>query len=79
MNNKLTDLNNFLFAQLERLDSEDLTDEQIKTEIQRSKAIKDIGSAIVENAKLALDVQKYLHEYGRPENVELPEMLESKS
>ena len=38
MKNTLQDLNNHLFAQLERLTNEDLTDEQLEHEIKRSKS-----------------------------------------
>lgn len=77
MNNKLTDLNNFLFAQMERLDEEDIDTETLEKEIKRTKAIKEIGTAIVENARLALDAQKFIVDYGRPGQT-LPEMLDVK-
>ena len=38
MKNTLSDLNNHLFAQLERLGEEDLDEEEIKKEVQRSKS-----------------------------------------
>lgn len=56
--NKLTDLNNHLFAQLERLNDEDLTDERIKAEVGRAKAITGIASQVIENAKVTIDVMK---------------------
>lgn len=44
MKNTLSDLNNHLFAQLERLGEEDLDEEEIKKEVQRSKAITDVAN-----------------------------------
>lgn len=34
--NKLSDLQNLLFAQLERLDDEELTDEEVQKEVRRA-------------------------------------------
>lgn len=64
MKNKLQDLNNHLFAQLERLDNEELTAEELDTEIQRSKAITAISNQIIDNAKLALDATRLQVEFG---------------
>ena len=36
MRNTLSDLNDYLFEELERLTNDDLTDEQLQTEIMRS-------------------------------------------
>ena len=58
MKNKLSDLNNHLFAQLERLSDEDLTTEQIDKEVARGKAINDVAKTIVDNAKLVLEAAK---------------------
>lgn len=57
MKNKLTDLNNHLFAQLERLSDEDLKPEQLTIELERSKGVIGISREIVANAQLMLDVQ----------------------
>lgn len=79
MKNKLIDLNDHLFAQLERLNDEDLTEDELKREIERSKAVTNLGQAIVANAKLALDGQKFMAEYARSaEDTELPAMLENR-
>lgn len=54
MKNRLIDLNNHLFAQLERLSDEDLTAEAIAVEAKRSEAIVKISEQIILNADLAL-------------------------
>lgn len=76
MKNKLTDLNNHLFAQLERLGDESLDSEKLKDEIARSKAITAVSSQIVNNARLALDAQIAVRDL--PLGNRLPSMLEAK-
>jgi hypothetical protein len=75
MKNKLTDLNNHLFAHLERLNEEEISDEQLNKEIQRSKALTDVAKSIISNAQLILDAQKHLDEYGRRDKVTVPELF----
>lgn len=75
MKNTLLDLNNHLFAQLERLGDEDLKDDALKSEIERSKAIQGIAAQAINNAKLVLDAEKLKTEYGG--NVSLPKMMGS--
>lgn len=62
--NKLTDLNNHLFEQLERLNDEDLTDDQLDREIKRAKSMTEIADAIIENANIALKAEQTRLEYG---------------
>ena len=79
MKNTLTDLNNHLFAQLERLSDEDLKEDEIKKEVARSKAITDVAHVIVDNGRLALATMKHLDEYGNnQQRGNVPEMLEVK-
>ena len=69
LKNKLIDLNNHLFEQLERLNDDDLTDEKLSQEIERTKGMCLVASQIISNANLSLKamcVQK---------GVEMPEML----
>jgi hypothetical protein len=58
MKNKLIDLNNHLFSQLERLSDEETKGESLKEEILRSRAISTVAAQIIDNARLALDTQK---------------------
>ncbi|CAG9621833.1 hypothetical protein BACCIP111883_02624 [Sutcliffiella rhizosphaerae] len=46
MRNTLGDLNNHLFAQLERLSDEDLSGEKLIEEINRVKSITDFATQI---------------------------------
>lgn len=56
--NKMTDLNNHLFEQLERLNDENLSPEELKTEVERSKAMAGLATQIVKGAKVSLDAMK---------------------
>lgn len=49
MKNTLQDLNNHLFEQLERLNDEDLTDEQLDRELRRAEGMTKIATQIIEN------------------------------
>lgn len=72
--NKLTDLNNHLFSALERLNDEDLIDEEkINIEVKKAKAITSVSKSIIDNAALMLDAQKYFNDMGEREKI--PEML----
>lgn len=62
--NKLIDLNNILFEQLERLNDEELTEEELERELRRTKSICNVGRIIVDNAQVALEAQKHIDEYG---------------
>ena len=64
MKNKLTDLNNHLFAQLERLGEETLTPEQIETEVKRTQAIVSVSDQIIHNADLSFKAAKLIAEHG---------------
>lgn len=62
MKNTLSDLNNHLFEQLERLNDEDLTGEDLQQELQRSKAVSSIAQNIINNGSLVLQAQKFKDE-----------------
>lgn len=72
MKNRLYDLNNHLFMQLERLAEEGLTAEQIESEVKRTGAIVDVADKIVDNAKLHLDACKLVAQHGDRFSKHLP-------
>ncbi len=76
MKNKLLDLNNHLFAQLERLSDEGLKGDELKEEINRSKAVTGVSKEIVSNARLALDAQMAIGQSLKAG--QLPAMIEEK-
>ena len=59
--NKISDLNNHLFAQLEKLNDDDLTGEQLDNEVQRAKAMSNLAGQIISSTKLTLDAIKMAH------------------
>lgn len=75
MNNTLTALNNYLFEELERLNDNSLSPEQLKQEIDRSRAVTQVSQQIVNNGKLALSAIRCANECLAP-NEKLPPMLE---
>lgn len=62
MKNKLIDLNNHMFAQMERLSDEELEGDELAREITRSKAVSNLASQIISNARLALDATTAINE-----------------
>jgi Ser/Thr protein kinase RdoA (MazF antagonist) len=64
MKNKLSDLNDHLFVQLERISEEGLTSEQIEAEVKRADAIVDLADQVISNVKVQLEGAKLVALHG---------------
>lgn len=74
--NTLSDLNNHLFAQLEKLGDEDLQGDALETEIRRSDAMAKVGEKILRVGELQLKAMQHMDEYGYDRGKGVPELLE---
>ena len=72
--NKLVDLNDHLFAELERLGDESLKGDELKEELDRAKALSDVSEKIINNANLMLKAIHEQNEYGTVSR-DVPKML----
>ena len=75
MKNSLSDLNNHLFAQIERLGDEDLTGEKLAEEIERGKAITGVAAQIISNGTLVLKATEMSCNINGRSKLALPEFL----
>ncbi|MEE8574940.1 MAG: hypothetical protein V3T30_05960 [Thermodesulfobacteriota bacterium] len=73
--NKMIDLNDHMFEQLERLNDNELTGGKLQEEIERSRAMASVASQIIAGASLALKARIAIDDR-LLKNV--PEMLELK-
>lgn len=76
MKNTLGDLNNHLFSQLEKLNDDDLTGDELENEIKRAEAMSKISAQIIDNGELQLKAMMHMDEYGYERDKVVPEMLE---
>lgn len=72
MKNTLSDLNNYLFEQIERLQDDSLDDTGLEKEIRRSQAVQKVAETIINNGALALNAKKHLDAYGKGDDIDLP-------
>lgn len=75
MKNTLGDLNNHLFAELERLCDEGLTGDELKEELTRAESIVRVSSSIISNASLVLQAEKF-KDQKMDADLKTPKMLE---
>lgn len=70
--NSLADLNAILFNQIQKIQNEDATDEELEKEIKKSEAITKLSSQVLSSANIALQAQKQFDEYGTGRTVDIP-------
>ena len=75
MKNTLAELNNHLFAQLERLGDEELSGEELEKEVKRAESITKIARVVIENSNTVLKSIE-LKSNALDADVILPKMLE---
>lgn len=78
MKNTLGDLNNHLFAQLEKINDDDLSGEALEAEIKRTEAMAKISEQIIKTGELQFKAMQHMDEYGYDRKKAIPEMLEVK-
>ena len=75
MKNTLGDLNNHLFAEIERLGDEDLQGEELEAEIKRATAISSIATQVIANGHLVLKAQAFADDKWSADS-KVPKMLQ---
>ncbi|MCB6840954.1 hypothetical protein LIX87_08110 [Weissella viridescens] len=74
MDQNLGMLNSYLFDQMERLNDEEMTDDELKKEVIRSQAMTNVAGKVIDNASLALKAAEFSSEQFGNET-EMPKLL----
>lgn len=64
MKNTLTDLNNVLFEQIERLNDDKLEGEDLERELRKTDSIVKVSEMIIQNGELAFRTMQHMDKYG---------------
>lgn len=78
MKNKLTDLNNHLFMQLERLNNEELDPEAMAAEVSRANALVNVSDQITKISGQQLKAVQIVARHGDRHIKSLPHLGEVK-
>lgn len=78
MKNTLSDLNNYLFEQLERLNDDSLSEEELEREMKKTDAVVKVSEKIIETGELAFRTMQHMDQYGYGSDRVIPAMLEMK-
>lgn len=71
MASDVSKVKNYLYESLDYLSDREIKGDDLKAEIERSKAITNVAGKIIENARLQLDALEIAGEYG----VNIPDMF----
>lgn len=74
-NNSLADLNNHLFAALERVNEEELTQEELTARVAQAKSVCGVSQQIIANASVVLEAQRLVAD-GDLKPQHLPRLLQ---
>lgn len=73
---KLTDLNEYLFDQIKRLNDESLSEKQVALEIEKAQAITNVADTIIKNGELTLKTALVMQKMNaRGSSAAIPKML----
>lgn len=72
MKNRITDLNDHLFAQMERLADEGLDGDKLEAEVKRTEAMVEIADKIIDNARLGIQAATLVANHGDRFRKDLP-------
>lgn len=78
MKNTLSDLNNYLFEQLERLNDDSLSEDELEREMKKTDAVVKVSEKIIETGELAFRTMQHMDQYGYGSDRVIPTMLEMK-
>jgi hypothetical protein len=73
MMNKLSDLNNILFEQLERINDDELSGDALEEQLKKSKMVAAFSSNIIKCGQLQLDAIELAYEAGA--SITVPPLL----
>ena len=76
MKNTLADLNNILFEQLERLNDDELTEEELELQLKKTDSIVKVSEKIIQNGELAFRAIQHKDKFYGTGGKALPPMLE---
>lgn len=65
----ISQLNDILFTQLERLNKDDLSDAQLDLEIRRTKAITHVSKQVIDAGRLSVGAEKVRQEFRGPSSL----------